>query len=100
MGRCKMHSGAARIFQLIRCVARTKKSAASALVSASRVGNMSPMPTPRHATLRALRMKYNAANSAYHECVRARTEATMSGGAASHDQLKGHVGMIPARARR
>jgi hypothetical protein len=46
------------------------------------------MPTSQHATLRALRMKYNAANSAYHDCVRVRTEAAMSGGAVSFDQLE------------
>ena len=49
------------------------------------------MPTSQHATLRALRMKYNAANSAYHDCVRVRTEATMSGGAASLDQMESEV---------
>jgi len=36
-------------------------------------------------------MKYNAANSAYHDCVRVRTEATMSGGAASLDQMESEV---------
>ena len=33
-------------------------------------------------------MKYNAANSAYHDCVRVRTEVVMSGGAVSLDQLE------------
>jgi hypothetical protein len=45
------------------------------------------MPTTKHA-LRALRMKYNAANSAYHDCVSARMEATMSGAAVSPGQLE------------
>jgi hypothetical protein len=46
------------------------------------------MPQPRPAALRALRMKYNSANSAYQDCVRVRTEVTMSGGAVSLDQME------------
>ena len=33
-------------------------------------------------------MKYNAANSAYQDCVRVRTEATMSGAGVSPGQLE------------
>jgi hypothetical protein len=39
-------------------------------------------------------MKYNTANSAYHDCVRVRTEATMGGGAVSLDQMEREVAAL------
>ena len=52
------------------------------------------MPTPQQAALRALRMKYNAANSAYQDCVRVRTETTMSGGVVSIAHIEREVAAL------
>jgi hypothetical protein len=52
------------------------------------------MPTSDDATLRSLRLKYNAANAAYQECVKARTEATMSGAVLSPSQLEKEIAAL------
>lgn len=91
-----MHSDGARIYRLIRCLARTKKQKLRFGVGLceQELAICRPMPTSRHAALRALRMKYNAANSAYQDCVRVRTEATMSGGALSLEQVEREVAAL------
>jgi hypothetical protein len=46
-----------------------------------------PIPAPSEADLRQLRLRYNAAYSAYQNCVIALNEAAMSGQAASQELL-------------
>jgi hypothetical protein len=52
------------------------------------------MPTISDAELRLLRLRYNAAYSAYQSCVMALNEAVMSGVSASPDLLKNEAAVL------
>lgn len=51
-------------------------------------------PAPSEADLRELRLRYNAAYSAYQNCVLALNEAAMSGQAAAPDLLKNEAASL------
>jgi hypothetical protein len=53
-----------------------------------------PIPAPSEADLRQLRLRYNAAYSAYQNCVIALNEAAMSGQAASQELLKNEAAAL------